>query len=347
MNGPGSGELGQRAITPPKKVAFVLAGGGSRGSIQVGMVKRVIENGVLPDIVTGVSIGACNAFFIAQDKIEELESLWLSIKGNEDVFRKRWFAAAFMFFGWQWGMPSLFKPGPAARRLAKLIRRTSPDAFKAELRIGAVDLVTGNYVSVNQNHPMLDRFIAGATAIPLAFPAIRIKKKEDPELAGLYVDGCVRNLTPIGEAIRLGADVVHIFLTGSAQLQPQVGSYRVWQDHVERTIDIMLHELFMRDIENVLTRNELASALAACGQKPKRPEYRHVELHVYEPEDGRLQGLLDFDPEAIRDAIHMGYHLGDKPKRNADLFDWISDDNHMPFGHYYVDFINGPYPNAT
>ncbi|HEX3495953.1 MAG TPA: patatin-like phospholipase family protein, partial [Methylocella sp.] len=44
-----------------QKTAFVFAGGGSLGAIQVGMLRVLVSEGVQPDIVVGASVGAMNA----------------------------------------------------------------------------------------------------------------------------------------------------------------------------------------------------------------------------------------------------------------------------------------------
>lgn len=40
--------------------AFVLSGGASLGSIQVGMLLAIAETGVVPDLIVGTSVGALN-----------------------------------------------------------------------------------------------------------------------------------------------------------------------------------------------------------------------------------------------------------------------------------------------
>src|SRR5574340_349948 len=48
-----------------RNLAFVLSGGGARGALQVGALKALLEAGLQPDMLTGTSIGAVNAAFIA------------------------------------------------------------------------------------------------------------------------------------------------------------------------------------------------------------------------------------------------------------------------------------------
>ena len=45
---PNSGRFGSRSADPPR-TAFVLSGGGNQGVAQVGMLRAVIERGILPE----------------------------------------------------------------------------------------------------------------------------------------------------------------------------------------------------------------------------------------------------------------------------------------------------------
>src|SRR4051812_49372992 len=49
------------------KTAFVLAGGGSFGAIQVGMMHSLAAHGIFPDMVVGSSVGAINGAYYAGD----------------------------------------------------------------------------------------------------------------------------------------------------------------------------------------------------------------------------------------------------------------------------------------
>ncbi|HSB02625.1 MAG TPA: patatin-like phospholipase family protein [Anaerolineales bacterium] len=48
-----------------KSLAFVLGGGGSRGAMQVGALRALLEAGFKPDLLVGTSIGAVNAVGLA------------------------------------------------------------------------------------------------------------------------------------------------------------------------------------------------------------------------------------------------------------------------------------------
>jgi len=47
------------------RTAFVLAGGGSLGAVEVGMLRVLVAHGVRADLVVGASVGAINAAYYA------------------------------------------------------------------------------------------------------------------------------------------------------------------------------------------------------------------------------------------------------------------------------------------
>lgn len=65
------------------KYGLVLEGGGARGAYHIGVVKALLENGVEIGAVTGTSIGALNAAFIAENEFETVYNMWNSISFND------------------------------------------------------------------------------------------------------------------------------------------------------------------------------------------------------------------------------------------------------------------------
>ena len=51
----------------PAKTAFMFAGGGSFGAIQVGMLHSLAAHGIAADMIVGSSVGALNGAFYAGD----------------------------------------------------------------------------------------------------------------------------------------------------------------------------------------------------------------------------------------------------------------------------------------
>ncbi len=63
-----------------EKTALVLAGGGSRGSYELGVWQALREMDIDIDIVTGTSIGAINGALIAQGDYDTAVELWNKIE---------------------------------------------------------------------------------------------------------------------------------------------------------------------------------------------------------------------------------------------------------------------------
>jgi len=65
------------------RTAFVLSGGGNQGVAQVGMLRALLEHGIVPDVVVGTSAGALNGAAVAYAPnltgIAQLEAVWLSL----------------------------------------------------------------------------------------------------------------------------------------------------------------------------------------------------------------------------------------------------------------------------
>ena len=72
-----------------QRTAFVFAGGGSLGAVQVGMLREMIRAGVSADLVVGSSVGAMNAAYFAGAPhaagVDKLEKVWRGLR-RHDVF---------------------------------------------------------------------------------------------------------------------------------------------------------------------------------------------------------------------------------------------------------------------
>ena len=69
-----------------EKLAFVLSGGSSLGSIQVGCLEALLQHGISPDLIVGTSVGALNGAFLAKNPtlegVMKLKDIWLSMESH-------------------------------------------------------------------------------------------------------------------------------------------------------------------------------------------------------------------------------------------------------------------------
>lgn len=188
------------------KTALVLAGGGSFGAIQAGMLHSLATHDIAADMVVGSSVGSLNGAYYAGNPslegIERLETIWRSLRGS-DVFPVNWATV----LGFLVRRNFLVEPdGLRALIETNLTYRNLEDA-KIPIHIVATDILTGGTVVLSKG-PAAQAIIASA-AIPVVFPPVRV---EDVYL----VDGAVSSNTAVKVAVDQGARRLIVLPTGYA-----------------------------------------------------------------------------------------------------------------------------------
>ncbi|TDZ78643.1 NTE family protein RssA [Mycobacteroides salmoniphilum] len=187
--------------------AFVLSGGASLGSIQVGMLLALTEAGVVPDLIVGTSVGALNGGWLAarsdMDGMNALADLWRSLSRG-DVFPTNLYTGFLGFIGRRRSLVS----DSGLRRLLKehLEFRRLEDA-PIPLHVVATDVLTGKDVLLSSGDPI--DAIAASAAVPAVLPPVTIDGR-------VFIDGGVVNNTPLSHAVSLGADEIWVLPTGYA-----------------------------------------------------------------------------------------------------------------------------------
>ena len=194
------------AIRTESKTAFVLAGGGSFGAVQVGMLRAILEHGLKADMVVGSSVGAINGAYFAGDPtadgVKNLIELWRGIR-RHDVFPVSWRT----LLGFVWRRDFLISQDGLRQLIdAHLPYRNLEDA-KLPVHVVATDLLSGGSIVLSKGSAA-DAIIA-STAIPAAFPPVQVSE--------LYLcDGAVTSNTPVRVAVACGATRLIVMPTGYA-----------------------------------------------------------------------------------------------------------------------------------
>jgi NTE family protein len=232
-------------VSGRSRIALVLSGGGSRGAYEAGVIRylrerlpRVLGHPVRLDIVSGTSVGAINASFLAatadhpETQARDLCDAWRSLciedlfsLGARDLMR-----AAALLLGRDPAppQPGTFRYGGLLEThgLEQFVVRSIPwQGIRRNLRAGHLDAISVSATHVGSGHTVVfiesrepipsgwsnDPFVRhrsaaigprhalASAAIPMLFPAVKIGR-------GFYVDGGLRQNTPMSPAIRLGAD---------------------------------------------------------------------------------------------------------------------------------------------
>lgn len=196
------------------KRAIVLAGGGTKGSYEVGVWRALNELGIDYQIVTGTSIGSINGVFMAAGEYERAYTLWDTIQ-MENMMEDG--------INLTETLEGMLEQKDSIRPfLKKYMKNKGADispfnAFietmvdEEKLRESEVDfgLVTTQFPSLKgvelakKEIPqgMLKDYLLASSAVFPLFPMHKIGEET-------YLDGCYYDNLPIDFAIRLGAEEV-------------------------------------------------------------------------------------------------------------------------------------------
>ncbi len=187
------------------RTAFVLAGGGSLGAVEVGMLEALVEADVRADLVVGSSAGALNgAFFAGRPDaagVRALGEIWRSLRAR-DVFP---FSPLGSLLGVLAVRDHIVDPGPLRRLLEKHLRFRALEDAVVPLHVVATDVLKGTQVVLSRG-PVVPAVLASA-AIPGVFPPVRIGHEH-------LFDGGIASNTPIAAALELGAERIIVLPTG-------------------------------------------------------------------------------------------------------------------------------------
>ena len=187
------------------KTAFVFAGGGSLGAIQVGMLRSLVSAGVRPDLVVGASVGALNASYFAglpsAEGVANLARIWSQLR-RSDIFPFTLAAA----FGLIRHPGNVVDPGGLRRLIETNLPFRRIEDAQVPLHIMATNQ-QGQAVRLSRGSAV--EAILASTAIPAIFPPVEIESEA-------LMDGAIAANTPMLMAAELGASRIILLPTGYA-----------------------------------------------------------------------------------------------------------------------------------
>ena len=223
----------------PAKTAFVLAGGGSFGAIQVGMMHALAANGVFPDFVVGSSVGALNGAYYAGDPtlkgVLQLERIWRGLR-RQDVFPLSFRT----LLGFVWRRDFLIPHEGIQKLIDEYMPYRNLEDARLPVHIVTTDVISGNSVVISDGPA--DQAIIASTAIPGAFAPIRYKD--------LYLaDGAISSNTPIKVAVAKGARRLIVLPTGYACAleKPPIGAVA----NALHALTLLIARQLVSDLENL------------------------------------------------------------------------------------------------
>ncbi len=222
---------------PRPQTALVLAGGGTRGAVQIGMLQVLTEHGFVPDRIYGSSVGAVNGVALAGDPTREgvqrmteiwrgltrevvypqgrLHGPWLYLQQRDSVFVNA-------------GLRKVIEEGIAFDRLEEAV---------VPVEVVATSLTDGRERWFTYG-PAVEAVLASA-AVPAIFPPVEIDGER-------FIDGGVVNNVPIRRAIEGGASRIVVLLCSPPVYTP--ASPRRPVEAMLNALLISIHARFSRDM---------------------------------------------------------------------------------------------------
>ncbi len=241
--GPSGTADGEEADEDPEDdglTALVLAGGSTRGAIQIGMLQVLAEHGFVPDRVYGSSVGAINGAGFAADPtregLERMAQIWLGIR-REDVYPQGRLHGPWLYVQQRDAVYS-------NSGLRKIVTEGFPHERLEEsvlpIEVVATSLADGGERWFTQG-PAVEAILASA-AMPAIFPPVEIDGER-------YIDGGVVDNVPIQRAIDAGATRIVVLLCSPPIVTPQQSKRPV--EGMVNALLIAIHARFVRDMAHL------------------------------------------------------------------------------------------------
>lgn len=264
------------------KTALVISGGGSKGAFAVGVVKWLTELGVAFDIIVGTSTGALLAPLIGSDKIELAESVYSNVATDQLISKNCW-----LLLPWR---AALYDDIGLQRTIERLYTEEMHETLRLSDKVISVCTVSLNNGETCYWHPRdtdcatFRRALLASSNQPGLMPPVQIIKGQD-----YHVDGGVREIAPIAEAVAHGAKKVYAVILEPEELPTMPGEFNRIPKILLRTLDLMFAETRKNDVE-------LAKA------------NKHLDLTVIRPIQPLTSNSLEFVPEKMQAMMEYGYN---------------------------------------
>jgi NTE family protein len=202
---------------------LVLQGGGALGAYQAGVFEALSAEGMAPNWVTGISIGAINSALIAGNapgrRVERLREFWHTVSSAVPATNfpvgadyRGFLSGAAALQALVFGVPGFFTPrmppaplrnpgtpeaisfydtAPLKSTLENLVDFELINAGEVRLSVGAVNVRTGNFAYFDSAKQRIDaRHIMASGALPPGLPPVEIDGEH-------YWDGALASNTPL------------------------------------------------------------------------------------------------------------------------------------------------------
>lgn len=275
--------------------ALVLSGGGDKSAYQLGALKKWMGEDLIDyDIFCGISSGSIYSAYLAQFPYgdpkrawEELNQAWSKV--TPSTIKKRWFPFGSLSSVWK---TSVYNSAPLQKWILSALDAEAIHKSGKKLRIVSVSWNTANSRVIDETNPDITKWVVASSAFPVMLSHIEIGGEQ-------WADGGLRSVTPLGEAIRLGADDIDVIMCSNPDLFPSFDpSTKAIPGRLLRSLDILTAQIEIADLKICGYKNDLAEL---------RPEYKKVKIRVLKPREILTEDSLSFNPNDIKRMFELGY----------------------------------------
>ena len=217
--------------------ALVLAGGGTRGAVQIGMLQVLTEHGFTPDRIYGSSVGAVNGVVFAADPtrrgVERMTEIWRGLN-RDDIYPQGRLHGPWLYVQQR---DSVY-PNTGLRKVIE----DGVDFERLEDAVIPVEVVATSLTDGQERwftYGSATDAVLASTAVPAIFPPVEIDGER-------FIDGGVVNNVPIRRAIESGATRIVVLLCGPPIYSPV--SPRRPVEAMLNSLMISIHARFARDM---------------------------------------------------------------------------------------------------
>ena len=187
-----TGDVTTASVEPARgrpSIALVLGSGAARGFAHIGVLRTLLAQGIVPDIVIGTSMGALVGGCYANNQLDKLEE-WAN-----SLTRRR----VIGYLDVRLGGSGLISGGRLANLLNESLGETLIEDLPTRFAAIATEIGTGHEVWLTRGS--LSLALRASYALPGVFPPVSIGGR-------WLVDGALVNPVPVSAARALGARVV-------------------------------------------------------------------------------------------------------------------------------------------
>lgn len=188
-NGANGEKVGLGSIRRPV-IGLALGGGAARGFAHIGIMRTLLANGIVPDVVVGTSIGAAVGGAYAADRLDALEDWARSLQGVRNILG---------YLDIRLNGSGLIGGEKLASRLQESIGQTLIEDLPMKYASVATEVRTGHEIWLTRGR--LVEAMRASYALPGIFSPVMIGDR-------WLVDGALVNPVPVSAARALGAEIV-------------------------------------------------------------------------------------------------------------------------------------------